>query len=156
MNQVGSMAKRKASTTSSRSASRREVKDGLASGGHPALPAVPPPSSSASRWQVIFLGLLLFLLTAWAFLPSLRNGFVDYDDDVYVTANTQVQSGLGLASVVWTLGSTAGGNYWHPLTWLSHMLDCQMYWLKARRAPPDQRLVPLRQHACCSSWCCGG
>jgi protein O-mannosyl-transferase len=58
-------------------------------------------------------------LVALAFLPSVRNGFVDYDDDVYVTANTQVQSGLTLAGAVWTLGSTAGGNYWHPVTWLS-------------------------------------
>ena len=124
------MAKRRPSTASSRSDGSREVKRELVSGDRPAFSTLPWPSNSVSRGQVVLICILLFLLVVWAFFPSLRNGFVDYDDDVYVTANTHVQSGLTLAGMVWSLGSTAGGNYWHPLTWLSHMLDCQIFGLR--------------------------
>ena len=51
--------------------------------------------------------------------------FVGYDDELYVTANRQVQSGISLEGIVWAFKTPLGS--WHPLTWLSHMLDYQMF-----------------------------
>ena len=58
---------------------------------------------------------------------QVRNfSFVNYDDGQYVTENYHVQAGLTLESLRWSLTATQASN-WHPLTWLSHMLDCQIY-----------------------------
>jgi len=54
--------------------------------------------------------------------------FVNYDDDRYVTENRHVQAGLGREGIVWAFGTNITGN-WHPLTWLSHMLDCTLFGL---------------------------
>ncbi|MDI6688756.1 MAG: tetratricopeptide repeat protein, partial [Desulfobacterales bacterium] len=54
--------------------------------------------------------------------------FVNYDDNNYITENQHVQAGLTLKSIAWAFTSTHAGNR-HPLTWLSHMLDCQIYGL---------------------------
>ncbi len=54
--------------------------------------------------------------------------FIDYDDNAYVTENRHVQSGLTPKSITWAFTTTHASN-WHPLTWLSHMLDCQIYGL---------------------------
>jgi tetratricopeptide (TPR) repeat protein len=52
--------------------------------------------------------------------------FVKYDDDVYVTDNKNIQSGLNEKSINWALTSGYASN-WHPLTWMSHILDYQLY-----------------------------
>lgn len=52
--------------------------------------------------------------------------FVNYDDRQYVTANHYVQAGLTIESIKWSFTAMHASN-WHPLTWLSHMLDCQIY-----------------------------
>jgi Flp pilus assembly protein TadD len=56
--------------------------------------------------------------------------FVNYDDPDYVTANAHVQAGLSWSGTAWALGSSLTGN-WLPLTWLSHMLDCELFGLDA-------------------------
>jgi tetratricopeptide (TPR) repeat protein len=68
---------------------------------------------------------LLFCGTVLLFSRALRYGFVNYDDPAYVTDNLHVQGGLSWAGAVWAFTSPA--DYWHPLTWLSHMLDWQLY-----------------------------
>ena len=73
------------------------------------------------------LGLILGVITLTLYLPSLRNQFLDYDDQQYVTENPHVRAGLTLKGVVWAFGYHASN--WHTLTWLSHMLDCQLYGL---------------------------
>ena len=79
----------------------------------------------------ITLCLLLFVLVVWVFLPSLRNGFVNFDDPVYVTQNHHVRAGLTWSGLAWAFGRLHGEQtYWHPLTWVSHMLDCQLFGLK--------------------------
>jgi Flp pilus assembly protein TadD len=87
--------------------------------------------SKISRFgsRVSLLCLAVALLTTAAFLPSVHNGFVNYDDNDYVTANLAVQRGLTADGFAWAFRSTAASN-WHPLTWISHMLDCQLYGLK--------------------------
>jgi tetratricopeptide (TPR) repeat protein len=77
-----------------------------------------------------FLCLLLALATLALYLPVARQGFVNYDDSDYVTENAHVQSGLQWQNVVWAF-TTGHASNWHPLTWLSHMLDCQLFGLKA-------------------------
>ena len=57
--------------------------------------------------------------------------FVDYDDNIYITDNPHVQSGLTSKSVSWAFTTTRTGN-WHPLTWLSHMMDYQLFGLNPR------------------------
>jgi tetratricopeptide (TPR) repeat protein len=68
----------------------------------------------------------LFALTLAVFSPALLNGFVGYDDQDYVTANRQIQQGLTARTFVYAFGSSHAAN-WHPLTWLSHALDFQIY-----------------------------
>lgn len=54
--------------------------------------------------------------------------FINYDDELYVTENCHVQAGITRENISWAFTSTDVAN-WHPLTWLSHMLDCEVYWL---------------------------
>ena len=87
----------------------------------------------ARRWQTGFIIVLLTASVAAAYAPTLWHGFVDYDDNLYITENSIVQRGLTWPGVQWAFTSFEASN-WHPLTWLSHMLDCQMY----RRADGSQ------------------
>jgi len=72
------------------------------------------------------LALLLAAGTLGAYAHVLGHGFVDYDDDTYVTANEVVRSGLTLDGLRWA-ATTGHGSNWHPVTWLSHMLDAQLF-----------------------------
>ncbi len=80
------------------------------------------------RTLVPLISLVLFSGTLILYYPALQNGFVNYDDPAYVTSNPHVQQGLTKRSVAWAFTSTAEAN-WHPLSWLSHMLDVQMFGL---------------------------
>ncbi len=73
--------------------------------------------------------LLLVALTFATYFPVLSHPFVNYDDPDYVTENRHVQQGLDLSTAQWALLSTEQGN-WHPVTWLSHALDCELYGLE--------------------------
>ncbi|MFZ1074562.1 MAG: tetratricopeptide repeat protein [Verrucomicrobiia bacterium] len=77
-----------------------------------------------------FMGLLLALATLLLYLPVCRSNFLVYDDDDYVTNNAVVQNGLTWAGVKWAF-TTGHASNWHPLTWLSHMLDCELFGLNA-------------------------
>jgi tetratricopeptide (TPR) repeat protein len=69
--------------------------------------------------------LLLAAGTFVVFLPVRANGFVDYDDGSYVTRNPAVLGGLTLHGLAWACGFHSAN--WHPLTWLSHMLDVDLF-----------------------------
>lgn len=73
----------------------------------------------------------LILTVTAAFWQVGNHEFLQYDDVQYVTENQHVQAGLTGAGVVWAFTTTLAGN-WHPLTWISHMLDCQLYGLNPR------------------------
>ena len=68
---------------------------------------------------------LLFTSTFLLFSRVFGFGFINYDDPLYVTDNPQVQGGLSWAGLRWAF--TGHADYWHPLAWLSHMLDWQLY-----------------------------
>ena len=76
------------------------------------------------------MGLLLALITLLAYWPVARNSFVSYDDNDYVTENHIVQKGLTWPGVKWAFTTGYACN-WHPVTWLSHMLDCEWFGLNA-------------------------
>ena len=78
----------------------------------------------ANSGSLICLGLAL--LTLLVYLPVRGHGFVSYDDPIYVTGNRHVQAGLTGAGLHWAFTTFAAGN-WHPLTWLSLMLDRQLF-----------------------------
>jgi tetratricopeptide (TPR) repeat protein len=75
-----------------------------------------------------FIGLLLALITLLAYLPASRDGFVNYDDQDYVTENSVVQKGLTWTGIKWAF-TTGHASNWHPVTWLSHMADCELFGL---------------------------
>ena len=68
----------------------------------------------------------LVLAVALVFGQTVRHGFINHDDDRYVYENPVVLKGLTVDGVGWAFRYGEIG-HWHPLTWLSHMLDCQLY-----------------------------
>ncbi len=84
--------------------------------------------SPPARRRALGLGLaaLLAALTLCTLWPATANGFVEFDDLAYVNDNPHVTGGLTAANVRWALTTTEMGN-WHPLTWLSLMLDAQLW-----------------------------
>ena len=79
----------------------------------------------ASALAAVYLGLTA--LTLAAYLPVLDNDFIrNYDDAQYVLENPHVHQGMTSESVVWAFTKTYAGN-WHPLTWISHMIDYRLF-----------------------------
>jgi tetratricopeptide (TPR) repeat protein len=76
------------------------------------------------------LCLLLTVVVFGVYFPVLKHPFVIYDDVDYVSQNLQVQQGLTLGTLRWALTSMEFSN-WHPLTWMSHALDCELFGLDA-------------------------
>jgi protein O-mannosyl-transferase len=70
----------------------------------------------------------LLLLVFLAYYPILNSDFTNYDDPSYVTSNNHVKSGLSTQSIKWAFSTFYSYN-WHPLTWISHMLDVQLFGL---------------------------
>jgi len=79
----------------------------------------------------LVLSLILFFVTLALYFPTLDSAFVNYDDPAYVTANAHVLHGLSWSNVAWAWTATIEAN-WHPLTWISHMADVQMFGLNSR------------------------
>ena len=114
----------------------------------PATKSRPAPASgtvtvkAGLRFRTWLLAVLLALVTMARFWPALRNDFVNYDDETYVTANIHVQNGLTLRSIKWAFLNPVADN-WHPLTVVSHMLDCQLFGLQ----PWGHHLTSVLLHA---------
>lgn len=89
-------------------------------------------------WLAVAVGLATLLVH----LPALRGDFVNYDDPDYVTSNRMVQGGLTWAGVKWAF-TTGQASNWHPLTWLSHLLDVTVFGLR----PWGHHLTSVLLHA---------
>ena len=76
----------------------------------------------------ILICAVLSVITLFAFWPVGHLGFIIYDDHNYVTENPNVQAGITADSIRWAFTTKHSAN-WHPVTWLSHMLDCQLFGL---------------------------
>jgi Flp pilus assembly protein TadD len=81
--------------------------------------------SNSARYSVGFASLLV-AGTLLLYSPLRSHAFLNYDDDDYVVNNAHVTTGLNWQNVRWALTSTEQSN-WHPVTWLSHALDCQLF-----------------------------
>jgi protein O-mannosyl-transferase len=74
--------------------------------------------------------LALVVGTAALYWPTIHHPFILYDDEQYVTVNHHVTTGLNWANLVWAFTNGEAAN-WHPLTWLSHQLDCALFGMNA-------------------------
>src|ERR1035441_9513208 len=97
------------------------------------------PSQNDHR---LIICLLLALTTIAIYNPVSHAPFLNFDDVVYVTDNPQVHAGLTWHTVVWAFTTTQESN-WHPITWLSHALDCQLFGLN----PQGPHAVNVFLHA---------
>jgi tetratricopeptide (TPR) repeat protein len=84
----------------------------------------------SDKHRALFLCLVLTVLTLAAFWQVQDHDFINFDDNEYITENHPVKAGLTFKGVTWAFTTFHAGN-WHPLTWLSHMLDVQLFGLKA-------------------------
>ncbi|HEX7652081.1 MAG TPA: hypothetical protein VF607_01160, partial [Verrucomicrobiae bacterium] len=85
------------------------------------------PGPTRSHW--LLGGTLLILLLGLIYGRVWQYDFCNYDDDVYVYQNPAVTGGLSGTGLLWAFTQVHSAN-WHPLTWLSHMLDCTCYGLQ--------------------------
>src|SRR5581483_4765548 len=83
---------------------------------------------SSPEKQSLVLCLVLAAITLLLYNPGAHHDFVNYDDDRYVVDHPHVHNGLTWDTITWAFGSTQEAN-WHPLTWLSHALDYQLFHL---------------------------
>lgn len=82
------------------------------------------------KLKTIFVPAAIAVITIAAYWGVWNNGFVDFDDNEYITTNQQVQAGLTGNGIRWAFTTEHASN-WHPLTWLSHMMDCEFFGLNA-------------------------
>lgn len=99
-------------------------------------------SGTDQRRVAAGVGLSLALLTLATYLPVLAHGFIRFDDPLYVTRNHHVQAGLSWEGIAWAFSANVASN-WHPLTLLSHMLDCELFGMD----PLGHHLTSLLLHA---------
>jgi Flp pilus assembly protein TadD len=102
----------------------------------PIAPAINKP------WQVAAVCLVLAVVTVLAFQGVRGNGFLMYDDIDYVQQNRQVQQGVTMHSIEWAFTTFYAAN-WHPLTWISHMVDWNLY----GKSPGGHHLTNVYLHA---------
>ena len=92
-------------------------------------------------WSRVAVSAVLAAITLVTFSPVLDHDFTGFDDDVYVTANPSIQQGLTASSLRWAW-TTMDASNWHPLTWISHMVDWRLY----GGAPAGHHLSSLLLH----------
>jgi len=123
----------------------------LASTGSATAVEKKQPSELSGKRQSSFLSgerrttvlcLVLVLATLAFYNPVVRNGFVNFDDTVYITTNPHVRSGLTWETFKWAFTTLDCAN-WHPLTWISHALDYQMF----KTNPSGHHYVSVLLHA---------
>jgi protein O-mannosyl-transferase len=83
-----------------------------------------------SRKQIFLVCIVLIIATLAVFWQVNKFDFINFDDPVYVTQNSNIQSGITRNGLLWALGTTHA-KFWHPLSWLSLMFDYQLYGLNA-------------------------
>ena len=84
----------------------------------------------SSRTKSLALGAALAAVTVLAYARVAGNGFTTFDDPEYVTQNAHVAQGLTRSGLAWAFTGVKSSN-WHPVTWISHMIDCELFGLSA-------------------------
>jgi hypothetical protein len=94
------------------------------------VPAMTSGSVMAGSPLPVWLtALSLAMVTVAVYWPVTGHDFINLDDGLYVCGNAHVQSGLNWRSITWAFCNLKAG-FWHPLTWLSILADCQLYGLR--------------------------
>ena len=101
-----------------------------------------PRRLSVTHKQALGLSLVLLAATFALYFPVIHHPFVNMDDMGYVYENLHVQDGLSWPTIKWAL-LTFDDNNWHPVTWFSHALDCQMFGID----PPGHHLMNALWHS---------
>lgn len=94
------------------------------------------------QWLQIGIGVLLIAITWAAFGQTFQNQFINYDDPLYVLENEHVRAGVTWGGIEWAFTQVHSQN-WHPLTTISHMLDCQLFGMN----PGAHHLVNVFWHS---------
>lgn len=92
--------------------------------------------------RTLILSLALVLLTILVYYPVRNNGFINFDDNQYIAQNPHVTAGLSWNTVKWAFTTFEAAN-WHPLTWLAHATDCQLFGLN----PAGHHFISVLLHA---------
>ncbi len=85
---------------------------------------------AADRKPILWICVFLVAITWAVFGQTLAHNFVNFDDKTYVYGNPAITHGVTVSGIVWAFTHSHALN-WHPLTTMSHMVDCQLYGLKA-------------------------
>src|SRR6266571_623963 len=91
---------------------------------------IPSPHSPAPRATILGVSIFLMAITWLVFGETLRHLPINFDDPGYVFRNPQITTGLTSTGILWAFTHSCMQN-WHPLTWISHMLDCELFGLNA-------------------------
>jgi len=84
------------------------------------------------KHSTVIIAIFLIIFICSIYYQIKDHDFINFDDNLYVTDNSHVLSGLNLENIKWALTFTEkNGTYWHPLTWISHMLDIQLWGMNA-------------------------
>ncbi len=86
------------------------------------------PANLTKTQRLVGIYAVLAIVTLVVYAPVVHHQFVNYDDPEYITENVQVGAGITWPGIVWAFENKHAGN-WHPLTWISHMVDCQLFGL---------------------------
>ena len=117
-----------------------------AGGSAPSKPSSSPdrgiPDRPTIDRRTLVFSLLLFAAVLASYSSIIHNQFLDYDDNEYITNNAHVKAGLTWANVQWAFSTSEEAN-WHPLTWLSHELDSELFGLN----PVGHHVVNVLLHA---------
>ncbi len=100
------------------------------------------PTTQLTKGRLFaLLGAALAIGTFSLYWPVTHNGFTNFDDGIYIPENSHVTTGLRWSNIVWSFTHVYAG-YWIPLTWISHMADCQLFGLN----PAGHHLVNVLLH----------
>ncbi len=94
------------------------------------------------RYRVGLLLLVLAVATLVSYWPVVHSSFINFDDDIYVYSNPRVTGGLTWEGALWAFTDAGYGSNWHPLTWISHQVDVELFGLD----PRGHHLVNLLLH----------
>lgn len=98
-------------------------------------------ANDKSRYRQAFILAVIIVLTFASYFGVLLSDFISYDDYKYVTDNAHVRGGLSLDGILWAF-TTTHCSHWHPLTWISHMADVQIFGMN----PGGHHLINLIFH----------
>jgi tetratricopeptide (TPR) repeat protein len=107
----------------------------------PSAPRAEQAAPSGDRKTILIAAALLIVAIAIVFAQVRSQDYITFDDPEYVTANSVVKGGLSASGIGWAFTGFRSAN-WHPLTWISHMLDVQLFGVSA----PAEKLVNVAMH----------